>query len=82
MHSKDKKNDKIVCKDVMNFICENFDCNKDPKLYKEISQHLENCTDCNKYLSSIKSMVEYYRKYNAELPEEAHDRLLDILGLK
>ncbi len=82
MHSEVKNEENISCKEVMDFICENFDCNKDQHFYKEISNHLKACNDCSTYLKSIKSTVEFYKQYNAELPKEAHDRLLDILGLK
>jgi predicted anti-sigma-YlaC factor YlaD len=47
-----------------------------------IKEHLEKCMDCQEYFKSVEMTIECYRKYNIELPKEAHNRLMNFLGLE
>jgi predicted anti-sigma-YlaC factor YlaD len=71
-----------TCKEVMNHICDNLGEELDSPKCIEIKNHLENCDNCKHYFNSVEKTIEFYKKYNVELPKDAHDRLLDLLGLK
>jgi predicted anti-sigma-YlaC factor YlaD len=47
-----------------------------------IKAHLENCDNCRHYFDSVEATIEFYKKYNVTISEEAHNRLMDCLGLK
>lgn len=72
---------KVDCKLVMNHICENLGEDLNSEKCIEIKNHLDKCPECKNYFSSIEQTIEFYRKYNINLPEDAHQRLLDVLGL-
>ena len=76
------KDEKVNCKDVMHHICESLgeDLNSDRCV--AIKEHLDNCTDCKSYFKTVEITVDYYRKYNVELPEDAHKRLMKFLDLE
>ena len=76
------KEEKVNCKDVMHHICESLgeDLNSDRCI--AIKKHLDNCTDCKSYFKTVEITVDYYRKYNVELPEDAHKRLMKFLDLE
>ena len=42
---------------------------------------MESCSSCQKYFESVDSTVKFYKKYNVELDNEGHNRLLSVLGL-
>ncbi|MFA3783640.1 zf-HC2 domain-containing protein [Melioribacteraceae bacterium 4301-Me] len=71
-----------TCKDVMNHICDNLGEELDSPKCVEIKAHLEHCDNCKKYFKSIETTIEFYKKYNVSLSEEAHNKLLEFLGLK
>jgi predicted anti-sigma-YlaC factor YlaD len=73
---------KPTCKDVMVHICDNLGEGLDSEKCVSIKAHMESCDNCKHYFNSVETTIEFYKKYNVELPEEAHNRLLDILGLK
>lgn len=76
------KDEKVNCKDVMHHICESLgeDLNSDRCV--AIKEHLDNCTDCKSYFKTVEITIDYYRKYNVELPEDAHKRLMKFLDLE
>ena len=47
----------------------------------DIKAHLEICSSCQKYFTSVDSTISFYKKYNVELDNEGHNRLLSVLGL-
>ena len=73
---------KVNCKVVMNHICENLGEDLNSEKCIAIKNHLNECDDCKNYFNSIEQTIEFYRKYNINLPGEAHDRLISALGLK
>ncbi len=73
---------KPTCKEVMVHICDNLGEELNSAKCVSIKAHMENCDNCKHYFNSVEATIEFYRKYNVELPEEAHNRLLDILGIK
>lgn len=72
---------KTSCKEVMAHICDNLGEELNSPKCLEIKSHLQNCEHCRKYFTSIESTIEFYKKYNVTVSEEAHNRLLDCLGL-
>ena len=75
------KIEKITCKDVMSHICESLGEDLDSPKCVEIKSHLNGCPDCTKYFKSVEKTIDFYKKYNVELPEDAHNKLIDLLGL-
>ncbi len=73
---------KITCQDVMQHICENLGSELNTEKCREIKQHLDNCPECQNYFKSVEITIDCYRRYNVELPDDAHKRLLDFLGLR
>ena len=75
-------NEKVTCKDVMSHICESLGEDLDSPKCKAIKDHLDGCQDCKNYFKSVEKTIDFYKKYDVELPDNAHLRLLDFLGLK
>ncbi|HVO73836.1 MAG TPA: hypothetical protein VMT35_07420 [Ignavibacteriaceae bacterium] len=75
-----KKKD-VSCKDVMHHICENLAEDMNSEKCKNIKEHLEKCKDCQEYLKSVEMTIDCYKKYNVDLSKEAHNRLMNFLGL-
>ena len=73
---------KVTCKIVMDHICENLGEDLNSEKCIAIKNHLDECKDCKNYFNSVEQTIEFYRKYNINLPGEAHERLLNALGLK
>jgi predicted anti-sigma-YlaC factor YlaD len=73
---------KITCKVVMDHICENLGEDLNSEKCIAIKKHLDSCEDCKNYFSSVERTIKFYREYNIEIPNEAHERLLNVLGLK
>lgn len=76
------KNQNVSCKEVMNHICDSLGEDLNSPKCINIKVHLENCPSCQKYFDSVESTINFYKKYNVELDDEVHNRLLTVLGLK
>lgn len=76
------KIEKVNCKHVMSHICDSLGEDLNSPTCIDIKDHLENCPNCQNYFDSVDSTVKFYKKYNVELDEDGHDRLLSVLGLK
>jgi hypothetical protein len=72
----------VQCKDVMKHVCESLGEELNSEKCKELKAHLEKCEDCQDYFKSVELTIDCYKKYNVELPEDAHNRLMSLLGLK
>lgn len=72
----------VKCKEVVEHICENLGEELNSPKCIDIKAHIEKCGDCSHYLKSVESTISLYQKYKAELPEGAHKRLIEILGLE
>jgi hypothetical protein len=72
----------ISCHDVMQHICKNLGTELESEKCREIKEHLESCSHCQEYFKSVEITIDCYRKYNVELPPDAHKRLIDFLGLE
>ena len=75
------KKQEITCKEVMKHVCQSLGEDLDDEKCRDVKRHLETCPTCREYFKSIEITIECYRKYNVEIPEEAHDRLMKMLGL-
>ena len=76
------KTKNVNCKEVMNHICDNLGEDLDSPKCVEIKTHLDNCDSCKNYFNSVDTTIQFYKKYNVEVDEKAHKRLLDFLGLE
>lgn len=74
-------NEKPVCKDVMAHICDNLGEELESPNCLLIKKHIEECDNCNHYFKSVETTIEFYKKYNVTISEDAHNRLMDCLGL-
>lgn len=72
---------KVSCKEVANHICESLGEELNSPRCIEIKQHIEDCQGCKDYFASVEKTIEFYRKYNIEVPQDAHERLMGCLGL-
>jgi predicted anti-sigma-YlaC factor YlaD len=66
----------------MKHVCESLGEELNSEKCKELKAHLEKCEDCQDYFKSVELTIDCYKKYNVELPEDAHNRLMSLLGLK
>jgi predicted anti-sigma-YlaC factor YlaD len=71
-----------TCKDVMAHICDNLGEELNSSRCISIKAHLEECDNCKHYFKSVETTIDFYKKYNVTISEEAHRRLMDCLGLK
>ncbi len=72
---------KVSCKEVMNHICESLGEDLNSEKCAAIKHHLDACPGCQNYFKTVEFTIDCYRNYNIDLPQEAHERLIDFLGL-
>jgi len=72
---------KPKCKDVMQHICESLGEELNSEKCIAIKHHLENCNDCKNYFKTVELTIDYYKKYNVDVPKDAHSRLMSFLDL-
>ena len=73
--------EKINCKVVMQQICESLGEDLNSEKCVAIKGHLEECLRCQSYFKSVELTIDCYRKYNINIPEDVHNRLMKFLGL-
>jgi len=73
--------EKPKCKDVMQHICESLGEELNSEKCIAIKNHLDSCADCKSYFKTVELTIDYYKKYNVELPNEVHSRLMTYLDL-
>ncbi len=73
---------KIKCKEAMKYVCESLGEDLNSEKCTEIKDHLEECVNCSNYFKSVEITIDCYRKYNVEMPEDAHKRLMKFLNLE
>lgn len=73
--------EKVNCKSVMHHICESLGEELQSEKCIAIKEHLEKCPDCKNYFKSVEKTIGFYKKYNVNMPEGAHVRLMDVLKL-
>jgi len=73
------KHPQILCKEVMQHICENIGENLNSDKCIAITEHLDNCDNCQNYFKTVESTIQFYKEYNVKISKEAHYRLLDAL---
>lgn len=72
---------KVSCKEVMSHICDNLGEDLDSPKCVQIKSHLDECESCQKYFKSVDSTIQFYKKYNVDVDNDTHNRLLEYLGL-
>ncbi len=75
------KQPEVVCKDVMEHICENLGEDLESPKCISIKTHLNGCSNCQHYFKSVNDTISFYKNYNVVLPEHSHSKLMSILGL-
>jgi predicted anti-sigma-YlaC factor YlaD len=73
---------KPACKDVMKHLCDNLGEELESPKCTQIKTHLDSCNNCRNYFNSVETTIHFYRKYDVKLSDEAHNRLIEFLGLK
>jgi predicted anti-sigma-YlaC factor YlaD len=71
----------VNCKDVMQHICESLGEELNSEKCIAIKKHLDECSGCQDYFKTVEFTIDCYRKYNVEIPEDAHNRLMKFLDL-
>lgn len=71
----------VTCKDVMSHICESLGEQLQSERCKAIKAHLNNCHSCQHYFMSVEQVIDFYRKYEIDMPNDAHNRLMNLLNL-
>ena len=75
-------NEKIVtCKEVVHYICESLGEDLNSEKCIAIKDHLDECSDCKSYYETVEITIDCYRKYNVNMPKDAHERLMKFLDL-
>jgi len=73
--------EKVSCKEVMRYVCECMAQDISSERCIALKEHLESCENCKQYFKSVELTIDCYRKYNVELPENAHKKLMNFLNL-
>ena len=73
--------EKPKCKDVMQHICKSLGEELNSDKCVAIKLHLDNCSNCKSYFKTVEVTIDLYKKYNVEIPKEAHSRLMNFLDL-
>lgn len=71
----------IDCKSVMSHICENLGEDLDSPKCVAIKAHLNECDCCQNYFQSVETTIGFYKKYDVKLSADAHNSLMETLGL-
>ena len=71
----------VSCKEVMSHICDSLGEELNSPKCQAIRSHLDSCESCRHYFDSIETTIEFYKKYNVEISDDAHKRLIEFLGL-
>jgi predicted anti-sigma-YlaC factor YlaD len=74
--------EKIECKEVMKYVCQSLGDDLNSEKCAAIKAHLDECEGCKNYFKSVEITIDCYRKYNVDLPEDAHNRLMKFLDLE
>ncbi|MGD8779211.1 MAG: hypothetical protein PVH88_09665 [Ignavibacteria bacterium] len=75
-------NKKQKTKDLLKCICGNLGEDLDKLNAEELKELIDSNEKCKNFLKSLNMTVECYQKYNVEVNEDMHERLIDYLGLK
>lgn len=76
------KQENVTCKDVMHHICESLGEELNSARCVAIKNHLDECDGCKSYFKTVELTIDFYKKYNVEMPNDAHVRLMSFLDLK
>ncbi|MCF8262267.1 MAG: hypothetical protein K9J12_15950 [Melioribacteraceae bacterium] len=68
-------------KELMKHICSNLGEDFGELKCEELMKEIEDCDCANNYLRTLEKTIEVYKRYNAEVSPEVHNRLMDILDL-
>lgn len=72
----------VDCTQVMGHICESLNEDLDSPKCQAIKEHLSGCKSCETYFQSVEKTIDFYRKYEIEMPEDSHKKLMKMLGLE
>ena len=69
MHNND-------CKKILNKICDTEDIFNLNDLQEKEKEHIQNCLDCQNYLSSLRSTINLYKNYDVSIPKDLKEKIL------
>lgn len=72
----------ITCKEVMKYVCQCLAQDVSSSRCRELKEHLDDCTTCQEYLKSVEVTIDCYQKYNVEMPQDTHKKLMSFLDLE
>ncbi len=76
------KEETVSCKEVMRHICDSLGEDLNSDKCRAIKAHLDECEGCQNYFKTVELTIDFYKKYNEDLPKGAHDRLMSFLDLE
>lgn len=71
----------VSCKEVMKHVCESLGEDLNSESCRNIKVHLDECQGCQNYFISVEKTIDFYKNYNIEITDDAHNRLMSFLGL-
>ena len=71
----------VSCNEVISHICETMGESQNSPRCLAIKEHLEKCNCCSSYFTNVETTIKFYKDYNVDISDDAHNRLLDKLGL-
>lgn len=71
----------VTCKDVMKHVCESLGEDLNSEHCRNIKTHLDECPGCQNYFKTVEKTIDFYKEYNINITDEAHNRLMSKLGL-
>jgi hypothetical protein len=69
-------------KQLIKMICDNLGEDLDKLKAEEVKVAVTSSDKCMKLIKSLDLTVECYKKYNVEVTEDMHKRLMDFLGFE
>jgi anti-sigma factor RsiW len=84
--TEDRKNETVVechgpeCKEILDKLSDYIDGELDPKICRDLEEHMKDCNPCLLFIDSLKKTITLYKYAAAEpLPKEVHLRLHEYL---
>jgi hypothetical protein len=69
-------------KQLIKMICDNLGEDLDKLKTDDLKHAVKSSDKCMKLIKSLDLTVECYKKYNVEVSEDMHKRLMDFLGFE
>lgn len=67
----------ISCQKVIDYLCENLDEDVQSAECEQVKVHLSVCSECARYLQSLKTTINLYKGYPCPQPSESVKRVIE-----